>query len=111
METSERTDGEKPARPRWPRRLTREAEIRIIKQLPKVQKVILISKVSAVVLFAIGLEGIYTANWLMAGVFLTLGVLFTVWPVRMNMPNVCPRCGNVADKDQTVCDKCGIALM
>jgi rRNA maturation endonuclease Nob1 len=91
--------------------MTREAEIRLIKQLPKVQKAILISKVSAVVLFAIGLEGLYTANWWMAGVFLTLGVLFTVWPIRMNMPNVCPRCGHVVEREQTVCDKCGVALM
>ncbi len=98
-------------RPRWPRRMSRKAEIRLIKQLPKVQKLILISKVSAVVLFAIGLEGLFIGNWWMAGGFLFLGLLFTIWPIKMKMPNVCPKCGNVVEADQTVCDKCGVALM
>ncbi len=98
-------------RPRWPRRMTRKAEMRLIKSLPKIQKAILITKVSAVVLFAIGLEGLFIANWWMAGIFLTLGVVFTIWPIKMNVPNVCPKCGQVAKKDQTVCGNCGIALM
>lgn len=98
-------------RPRWPRRMSRKAEMRLVKSLPRLQKAILISKVSAVVLFAIGLEGLFTANWWMAGVFLTLGVVFTIWPIKMDMPNVCPKCGHVAGKDQTVCGNCGVALM
>ncbi|MFQ6013384.1 MAG: hypothetical protein ACE5LS_07045 [Thermoplasmata archaeon] len=98
-------------RPKWPHRLSRKAEIRLIQQLPRIQKAIVISKVSAVVLFAIGLEGIVTATWWLAAVFLPMGILFTVWPVRMNMPNVCPRCGNVNARDAGVCEKCGTALM
>lgn len=99
------------SRRRWPHRLSRKAEIQLIKQLPKAQKFILITKVSAVVLFAIGLEGLYLGNWWMAGAFLLLGVLFTIWPMRMNLPNVCPRCGNVVKLSQAVCDRCGVALM
>ncbi len=91
--------------------MTRKAEMALVKQLPKAQKLILITKVSAVVLFAIGLEGLFLGVWWMAGLFLALGVLFTVWPIRMNMPNVCPRCGAINPLDQTVCDRCGVALM
>lgn len=98
-------------RPRWPRRMKRKDEIRLIKSLPRMQKAIVISKVSAVVLFALGLEGIVTATWWMAAVFLPLGVLFTVWPVRMDVPNVCPRCSHVSPKDATLCEECGVALM
>lgn len=98
-------------RPRWPRRMSRKAEMKLIKSLPRLQKAILITKVSAVILFAIGLEGLFIANWWMAGVFLTLGVFFTIWPIKMDVPNVCPKCGHVAEKNQTVCDNCGVALM
>ncbi|MEE9592944.1 MAG: zinc ribbon domain-containing protein [Thermoplasmata archaeon] len=98
-------------RPKWPRRMSRKAEVRLIKSLPKMQKAIVISKVSAVILFAIGLEGVVTSTWWLAAVFLPLGVLFTVWPVRMNMPNVCPRCGHISPRDAGVCEKCGTALM
>ncbi len=112
MEGSEaqvREEGER--KPRWPRRMSRKAEMQLIKQLPKAQKLILISKVSAVVLFAIGLEGLFLGNWWMAGIFLLLGILFTIWPIRMSMPNVCPRCGQLVRMDQTVCKNCGVALM
>ncbi|MFQ6013591.1 MAG: hypothetical protein ACE5LS_08115 [Thermoplasmata archaeon] len=91
--------------------MPRKAEQRLIKQLPKMQKAIVISKVSAVLLFAIGLEGLVTATWWLAAVFLPLGILFTVWPVRMDMPNVCPRCGHISARDAGVCEKCGTALM
>lgn len=103
---------EEPAeRPRWPRRLTRKAEMRLIRSLPRAQKLILISKVSAVLLFAIGLEGLFLGNWWVAGGFLALGVLLTVWPIKMDMPNVCPKCGHVNPIDQTICRNCGVALM
>lgn len=111
MEAAEETSERRRERPRWPRRLRREDEIRLIKSLPLTQKAIMISKVSAVVLFAIGLEGMVTATWWLAALFLPLGVLFTVWPVKMRVPNVCPRCGHVSPRDATVCEECGVALM
>ncbi len=98
-------------RPRWPRKMTRKAEMRLIKQLPGLQKIILITKVSAVILFAIGLEGLFIGNWWMAGIFLTLGLIFTIWPIKMDVPNLCPKCGQAAKKNQTVCHNCGVALM
>ncbi len=98
-------------RPKWPHRMSRKAEVRLIKQLPKMQKAIVISKVSAVLLFAIGLEGIVTYTWWLAAIFIPLGVAFTVWPVKMNIPNICPRCGHISAKDAGLCEKCGTALM
>jgi hypothetical protein len=98
-------------RPKWPHRMSRKAEVKLIQQLPKMQKAIVISKVSAVILFAIGLEGLVTATWWLAAVFLPLGFLFTVWPVKMNVPNVCPRCAHVSPREAGVCEKCGTALM
>ncbi|MEE8232084.1 MAG: hypothetical protein V3R46_02040 [Thermoplasmata archaeon] len=98
-------------RPKWPHRMSRKAEVRLIKELPRMQKAIVISKVSSVILFAIGLEGLVTATWWLAAVFLPLGTLFTVWPVKMNVPNVCPRCAHVSARDAGVCEKCGTALM
>ncbi len=103
--------GDEGGRPRWPRRMSRKAEMELIKQLPRAQKLILISKVSAVVLFAIGLEGLFLGNWWMAGGFILLGILFTIWPIKMNMPNICPRCRQVVRQDQALCDNCGVALM
>ncbi len=108
---AETEDVRQRERPRWPRRMSRKAEMKLIKQLPRLQKAILITKVSAVVLFAIGLEGLFIGNWWMAGVFLVLGVLFTIWPIRIGVPNVCPKCGHHAEKGQTVCANCGVALM
>ena len=111
MATGDATPETRSERPKWPHRMSRKAEVRLIKELPKMQKAIVISKVSSVILFAIGLEGIVTATWWLAGIFLPLGVLFTVWPVKMNVPNVCPRCGHVSARDAGVCEKCGTALM
>lgn len=105
------TAREEARRPRWPRRLTKEQELRILRSLPKLQKAILISKVSAVMFFAIGLEGLVTTNWPMAIIFMAIGVVLAVWPIRMNFPNVCPRCGTVLPKDAAICSNCGVAVL
>jgi hypothetical protein len=103
-------EGETPTRGRWPRRLTKEQEQQILKALPKLQRLILISKVSAVVFFAIGLEGLVTFNWPLAGIFLSIGVALAIWPVRMNV-NLCPRCGTHLPRSAAICNRCGVAVL
>ncbi len=102
---------EEARRRRWPRRLTKEQELRILKSLPKLQKAILISKVSAVMFFAIGLEGLVTLNWPMAVIFMAIGIVLAIWPIRMNFPNVCPRCGTALPKEAAICSNCGVAIL
>ncbi len=97
-------------KPRWPRRLTKDQELAIIRSLPKLQRAILISKVSAVVLFAIGLEGIVTSERWLALVFIPIGVALAIWPIRMKF-NICPRCGVRMPLSQTICRECGVAVM
>lgn len=84
--------------------------MRILKSLPKLQKVILISKVSAVMFFAIGLEGLVTLNWPMAVIFMAIGIVLAVWPIQMNL-NICPRCGTRLAAAAAVCSECGVAVL
>lgn len=97
-------------KPHWPRRLSKDQELAIIRSLPRLQRLILISKVSAVVFFAIGLEGIVTPQRWLAVVFIPLGVALAIWPIRMKF-NVCPRCGVRMPMGQAICRECGVAVM
>ncbi len=109
-EATAEADRPAPQRPHWPRRLTKDQELQILRSLPRLQRLILISKVSAVVFFAIGLEGIVTPDHWMALGFIPIGVALAIWPIKMNF-NICPRCGTRLPQNAAICTECGVAVL
>ena len=72
-------------------RMTYKQEIQTIKNLPRVQRLIVIMKIAGVFLVAIGLEGIVTGQYLYTLFFVPLGVFVSMLPIRIRT-GVCIAC-------------------
>ncbi|HWM51938.1 MAG: hypothetical protein E6K03_06390 [Methanobacteriota archaeon] len=91
-------------------RLTYKQEIQTIKNLPRVQRLIVIMKIAGVFLVAIGLEGIVTGQYLFTLVFVPLGVFVSMLPIRIKT-GVCIACRSPLEQSQAICPKCGAPQM
>jgi len=91
-------------------RMTYKQEIQTIKNLPRVQRLIVIMKIAGVFLVAIGLEGIVTGQYLFTLVFIPLGVFVSMLPIRIKT-GVCIACRSPLDQSQAICPKCGAPQM
>jgi len=91
-------------------RLTAKQEIQTIRNLPRVQRGIVIVKIAGVFLVAIGLEGIVTGQYLYTFVFVPLGVLVAMLPIRIRT-GVCIACRAPIQKDAAICTSCGAPQM
>ncbi len=91
-------------------RLTYKQEIQTIKNLPRLQRIIVIMKIAGVFLVAIGLEGIVTGQYLYTIVFVPLGVFVSMFPIRIRT-GVCIACRSPLERDQAICPKCGAPQM
>ncbi len=98
---------EKVSRP--PRMSPRE-EMALAKSMPRGRRLVMIAKVAGVFLFAIGLEGVVTANWILAVTFLVLGTVVVLAPIRMQV-TVCPKCQSRLPEGAAVCPQCGVPVM
>jgi hypothetical protein len=93
--------------PKAAERMTYRQELAAVRGMPKLSRLILILKISGVVLFAIGLEGLVTANWTLGIGFLLLGLFVSLLPVQTKL-QVCARCGRRLDLGQAICPRCGV---
>lgn len=91
-------------------RMTYKQEIQTIKNLPQLQRLIVVMKIAGVFLVAIGLEGIVTGQYLFTLVFVPLGVFVSMLPIRIRT-GVCIACRSPLDPRQAICTKCGAPQM
>jgi hypothetical protein len=87
-------------------RLTYKQEIQTIRNLPRVQRGIVIMKIAGVFLLAIGFEGLVTAQYWYSVLFIPLGVFVAMFPIRIQT-GVCIACQGPLQKDQGICPACG----
>src|SRR5436853_5119419 len=97
-------------RPRNLHRMTYKQEMPTIKDLPRVQRLIVIMKIAGVFLVAIGLEGIVTGHYLYTLFFVPLGVFVSMLPIRIRT-GVCIACRSPLDSRQAICPRCGAPQM
>ena len=91
-------------------RMTYKQEIQTIRNLPRVQRLIVIMKIAGVFLDAIGLEGIVTGQYLYTVVFIPLGIFVSMIPIKIRT-GVCIACRSPLEQDQAICPKCGAPQM
>ncbi len=91
-------------------RMSYRQEIATIKNLPRVQRLIVIMKIAGVFLVAIGLEGIVTGAWWYAVIFVPLGVFVSMMPIRIRTDR-CIACAAVLAPGQSICPQCGAPQM
>ncbi len=91
-------------------RLTFRQEIQTIKNLPKIQRLIVVMKVAGVFLVAIGLEGIVSGNYLLTVVFIPLGVFVSLAPVKVRIDR-CIACQAPLAPGTPICPLCGAPQM
>ena len=87
-------------------RLTFKQEIQTIKNLPKLQRFIVATKVGGVVLVAIGIEGIVSGRYILPIVFIPLGIFVSMLPIKVRIDR-CIACGAPLARDQVICPLCG----
>ena len=106
-------EGEGPApvlRARKRPRLTYKQEIQTIRNLPRLQRAIVIMKIAGVLLLAIGFEGLVTGQYWYTVVFVPLGVFVAMFPIRIRT-GVCIACRSPLNQGQAICPKCGAPQM
>jgi len=91
-------------------RLTYRQELATIRNLPRLQRFIVIMKVAGVLLVAIGIEGIVTHTYLLALVFIPLGVFVSMVPLRVRL-DVCLACSAKLERGAPICPNCGAPQM
>jgi|GEM_PF-2464008 len=91
-------------------RMTYRQEMQTIKNLPRVQRAIIAMKVGGVLLVAVGIEGLVTRTWWMALVFIPLGILVSLLPIRIRLGR-CLACQSILEQDQAICPACGAPQM
>lgn len=85
-------------------------EISTIRNLPRLQRLIVILKVAGVLLVAIGIEGIVTHTYLLALVFIPLGVFVSMLPIRVRI-DACLACALPLEPGTAICPTCGAPQM
>ena len=91
-------------------RLTAKQEIQTIRNLPRVQRGIVIMKIAGVFFVAIGFEGLVTGQYLYTILFVPLGILVAMLPIRIRT-GVCIACRAPLQKDAAICTSCGAPQM
>ncbi len=91
-------------------RLTAKQEIQTIRNLPRVQRGIVIMKIACVFLLAIGFEGLVTGQYWYSVLFVPLGVLVAMLPIRIRT-GMCIACQAPLQKDAAICTTCGAPQM
>jgi hypothetical protein len=91
-------------------RMSFKQEIQVIQNLPRTQRLIVILKIVGVFLVAIGLEGIVTGNYLLALGFVPLGIVVSMFPIRIRTGR-CIACMGLLEQDQAICPACGAPQM
>ena len=91
-------------------RLTAKQEIQTIRNLPRVQRGIVIMKIAGVFLVAIGFEGLVTGQYLYTVLFVPLGIAVAMLPIRIRT-GVCIACQAPLHKDAAICTTCGAPQM
>ena len=110
MASAEATPATQVRKARKAPRMTYKQEIATIKNLPRVQRLIVIMKIAGVFLVAIGLEGIVTGQYLWALVFVPLGVFVSMFPMKVRTDR-CIACLTVLAPGQAICPSCGAPQM
>ena len=87
-------------------RLTFKQEIQTIRNLPRLQRLIIALKVGGVLLVSIGLEGIVSGNYLWPIVFIPLGVFVSMLPIKVRIDR-CLACAAPLGPHQAICPICG----
>ena len=91
-------------------RMTYKQEIQTIQNLPRIQRFIVIMKIAGVFLVAIGIEGIVTATWWMALVFIPAGVVVSMMPIKIRTDR-CIACQTLLQPSAAICPSCGAPQM
>jgi len=103
-------DGEVIARKVKKPRMTYRQEIQTIKNMPRIQRLIVVMKVAGVFLVAIGLEGIVSGNFLLTAVFIPLGVFVSLAPIKVRIDR-CIACRAPLAPGTSICTLCGAPQM
>ncbi len=103
-------DGEVIARKVKKPRMTFKQEIQTIKNMPRIQRLILVMKVAGVFLVAIGLEGIVSGNFLLTIVFIPLGLFVSLAPIKVRIDR-CIACQAPLAPGTSICTLCGAPQM
>ncbi len=91
-------------------RMTYKQEIATIQNLPKIQRFIVVMKIAGVFLVAIGIEGIVTGTWWMALLFIPLGVVVSMMPIKIRTDR-CIACRELINPGTSICPACGAPQM
>ena len=91
-------------------RMTYKQEIQTIQNLPRVQRFIVVMKIAGVFLVAIGIEGIVTATWWMGLLFIPLGVVVSMLPIKIRTDR-CIACQTPLRPGAAICPACGAPQM
>ncbi len=91
-------------------RMTYKQEIQTIQNLPRIQRFIVVMKIAGVFLVAIGIEGIVTATWWMALLFIPLGVVVSMMPIKIRTDR-CIACKGLLKPGMAICPACGAPQM
>ena len=81
-----------------------------MRNLPRLQRLVVILKVAGVFLVAIGIEGIVTHTYLLALVFVPLGVFVSMLPIKVRI-DACLACGSPTKPGTAICPRCGAPQM
>ncbi len=91
-------------------RMTYRQEIQTMQNLPRIQRFIVVMKIAGVFLVAIGIEGIVTATWWMALLFIPLGIVVSMMPIKIRTDR-CIACQTLLQPGTSVCPQCGAPQM
>ena len=91
-------------------RLTFKQEISTIRNLPRLQRLVVIMKVAGVFLVAIGVECIVTHTWVLALVFIPLGTFVSMLPIKVRI-GACLACGSPMEPGTAICPYCAAPQM
>ena len=87
-------------------RLTFKQEVQTIRNLPRLQRLIVALKVGGVILVAIGLEGIVSGKYVLPIIFIPLGVFVSMLPIKVRIDR-CLACAAPLGPHQAICPICG----